>query len=161
MRPRSRRTQASNFSAPSYGSSGLLLRQIAALPHYIVLAFVGLGALVVWVIVQWVILFTAAYPRGMFDFVAGFVRWQTRVNGYAPALIDRYPPFTLDPSIAAPALTAPTLTAPTRAPAAWYPDPAGRHTHRYWDGAQWTAHVADDGRAGLDPLAGPGSPTQS
>ncbi len=161
----------SNFSTPSYGSSGLLLRQIAALPHYIVLVFLGLGAFIVWVIVQWVILFTAAYPRGMFDFVTGFVRWQTRVNGYALGLIDRYPPFTFDPSVAAPALaapaiataatTAPAITPPALAPAAWYPDPAGRHTHRYWDGTQWTAHVADDGRAGLDPLAGPGSPTQS
>lgn len=37
-------------------------------------------------------------------------------------------------------------------PAAWHPDPTGRHTHRYWDGAAWTAHVADDGRLALDPL---------
>jgi hypothetical protein len=37
-------------------------------------------------------------------------------------------------------------------PAAWHPDPTGRHTHRYWDGSAWTPHVADDGRLALDPL---------
>ncbi len=37
-------------------------------------------------------------------------------------------------------------------PAAWHPDPTGRHTHRYWDGTAWTPHVADDGRVALDPL---------
>lgn len=42
-------------------------------------------------------------------------------------------------------------------PAAWYPDPHGRHQHRYWDGSAWTDRVADDGQAGTDPatLAGP------
>ena len=34
----------------------------------------------------------------------------------------------------------------------WYPDPHGRHRHRYWDGAAWTEHVADDGTTGVDPL---------
>jgi hypothetical protein len=37
-------------------------------------------------------------------------------------------------------------------PAAWHPDPTGRHTHRYWDGTAWTPHVADDGLLALDPL---------
>ena len=37
------------------------------------------------------------------------------------------------------------MTGTGRAAAAWYPDPLGRHHHRYWDGEQWTAHVADDG----------------
>ena len=39
------------------------------------------------------------------------------------------------------------------APADWYPDPTGRHQHRYWDGTAWTHHVADNGEASLDPLA--------
>ncbi len=39
-----------------------------------------------------------------------------------------------------------------RFPPAWYPDPTGRHDHRWWDGAEWTAHVADAGRASTDPL---------
>ncbi len=33
----------------------------------------------------------------------------------------------------------------------WYPDPLGRHEHRYWDGVAWTGHVADRGATGLDP----------
>ncbi len=37
-------------------------------------------------------------------------------------------------------------------PPAWRPDPAGKHEHRYWDGAQWTHHVADAGVASTDPL---------
>ena len=38
-------------------------------------------------------------------------------------------------------------------PPGWFPDPTGRHDHRWWDGVAWTAHVADAGVAGLDPLA--------
>ncbi len=37
-------------------------------------------------------------------------------------------------------------------PPGWFPDPTGRHDHRWWDGAAWTQHVADAGIAGLDPL---------
>lgn len=53
-----------------------------------------------------------------------------------------------------------------RFPPAWYPDPTGRHDHRWWDGVEWTAHVADAGDVGSDPLptgtsldhrAGPGT----
>ncbi len=39
-------------------------------------------------------------------------------------------------------------------PAAWHPDPTGRHEHRYWDGDRWTEHVADAGVATTDPLDG-------
>ena len=45
-------------------------------------------------------------------------------------------------------------------PAAWYADPLGRHQYRYWDGASWTHHVADDGKTSLDPLEERGSPTE-
>jgi hypothetical protein len=38
------------------------------------------------------------------------------------------------------------------APAEWYPDPTGRHAHRYWDGSVWTGHVADNGVASYDSL---------
>ena len=117
----------------------------------------GVAIVVIWLIVQWIILFTAAYPRGMFDFVAGVVRWQTRVTAYTLGLVDRYPPFTLDASITATATAAPVVPL---APAQWYADLTGRHMHRYWDGAQWTAHVADDGRTAYDPLEGPGAGAQ-
>lgn len=47
------------------------------------------------------------------------------------------------------------MNAPVNPPR-WAPDPLGRHQYRYWDGAQWTEHVADDGRNSLDPpTAGP------
>ncbi|MFP4634905.1 MAG: DUF2510 domain-containing protein [Nitriliruptoraceae bacterium] len=42
-------------------------------------------------------------------------------------------------------------------PAAWHPDPTGRHEYRYWDGQQWTDHVADQGQASIDPVAGGGA----
>jgi len=105
-----------NFSSGSYG--GLILRQIAALPHLIVLAFIGIGAFVVWVVVQWVILFGGSYPQSLYDFTAGYVRWQTRVTGYTLGLSDRYPPFTFQPSLAG---SAPAW--PAAPPASWPPPP--------------------------------------
>lgn len=92
---------AYQFNFPTFSGSGLLLRQLAALPHYIVLAFVGIAAIVLWFIVQWVILFVARFPRGMWDVEAGYVRWYTRVNAYALGLVDRYPPFSMSPSLSA------------------------------------------------------------
>jgi len=134
-----------NFRLPSISVSGLLLRQIAALPHYIVLGILGVVTFVIWLVVQWVILFRGYYPRGMFDLVAGITRWQIRVSGYALGLTDRYPPFSFEPSL--------TVTTPPLAPGAWYPDPYGRHQHRFWDGVAWTPHVADQGHAAFDPIA--------
>jgi hypothetical protein len=142
-----------NFSGNA--GTGLLLRQIAALPHLIVLFVLGIAAFVLWVVAQWVILFSARFPRGMFGFVAGYVRWQTRVSASALGLSDRYPPFTLE---APPTReSGPPLPSAPLPPAQWYADPSGRHTHRYWDGAQWTPQVADDGRTASDPIDGPGS----
>jgi Domain of unknown function (DUF4389) len=89
------------FNSPSFGGSGLVLRQLAAIPHWIVLAFVGIAVFVLWFIVQWVILFVAHFPRGMWDIEAGYVRWYTRVNAYALGLVDRYPPFSMSPSLSA------------------------------------------------------------
>jgi hypothetical protein len=104
-----------NYNLQSWGGSGLLLRQIAALPHLIVLIFVGLAAFVLWIVVQWVILFVARFPRGMYDLVAGYVRWYARVNAYSLGLIDRYPPFSISPSV--------TTAGPGSRPAAPPPPP--------------------------------------
>jgi hypothetical protein len=86
----------------------LLLRVLAALPHEIIVFALGIAAFVVWLMVQWVILFAARYPRGLHDFVAGVTRWRTRVSAYTLGLVDRYPPFTFDPSLTESGATPPS-----------------------------------------------------
>jgi hypothetical protein len=114
-----------NFSS---GGSGLLLRQLAAIPHYIVLAFIGIAAFFIWFVVQWIILFVARYPAGLYEVTEGYMRWSTRVNAYVLGLIDRYPPFTLSPSLLAKAPPAapswPAAPAAGSWPAAPPPTPA-------------------------------------
>lgn len=63
------------------------------IPHGIALWLYGIGVYVVTFVAFWVILFTGKYPKGIFDFVVGFIRWQMRVNAYTMLLTDDYPPF--------------------------------------------------------------------
>jgi hypothetical protein len=73
-----------------------LVKWLLALPHYIALVALYLAAIVVVVIAWFLILFTGHYPRGLFDFVEGVIRWHNRVVAYAFILAtDRYPPFRL------------------------------------------------------------------
>jgi len=73
-----------------------LVKWFLAIPHYIVLAFLYLGAVLAVIAAWFAILFTGRYPRGLFDYVEGVMRWHNRVVGYAFALVtDRYPPFRL------------------------------------------------------------------
>jgi hypothetical protein len=73
-----------------------LVKWIMAIPHYIVLVFLGIAAFVVIIIAWFAILFTGNYPRSLFDFVVGVNRWSLRVSGYAFILVtDKYPPFSL------------------------------------------------------------------
>lgn len=73
-----------------------LVKWLLAIPHYIVLFFLALGALVAVVIAWFAILFTGRYPKALFDYVVGVGRWSLRVQAYAVLLVtDRYPPFSL------------------------------------------------------------------
>ena len=74
-----------------------LVKWFLAIPHYILLLFLGIAAVVCVIIAWFAILFTGRYPRGMFDFVTGVMRWSLRVTAYAFLLVtDRYPPFSLN-----------------------------------------------------------------
>lgn len=73
-----------------------LVKWLLALPHYLVLLGLWIGAIVVWVIAWFAILFTGRYPRSLFDYMVGVGRWGLRVQAYAFLLVtDRYPPFSL------------------------------------------------------------------
>jgi Domain of unknown function (DUF4389) len=73
-----------------------LVKWFLAIPHWILLGFLYLGAIVVVILAWFAILFTGRYPRGLFDYVEGVARWQNRVVGYAVVLVtDDYPPFRL------------------------------------------------------------------
>jgi hypothetical protein len=75
-----------------------LVKWFLAIPHYIVLFFLYIGALVVVIVAWFAILFTGRYPRELFDYVEGVIRWHNRVVGYAFILVaDEYPPFRLRP----------------------------------------------------------------
>ena len=74
-----------------------LVKWLLAIPHYIVLTFLGIIAMVLLVLAWFAILFTGRYPRGMFGFVLGVGRWALRVQAYAILLTtDRYPPFSFE-----------------------------------------------------------------
>jgi hypothetical protein len=75
-----------------------LVKWILAIPHFIVLFFLDLGAVVAVIFAWFAIVFTGGYPRGLFTFVEGVLRWHNRVVAYAVVLVtDQYPPFRLAP----------------------------------------------------------------
>ena len=75
-----------------------LVKWLLAIPHYVVLFFLGIGAFFAVIGAWFVILSTGRYPRSLFTYVEGVHRWYNRVTGYAFTLVtDRYPPFQLKP----------------------------------------------------------------
>jgi hypothetical protein len=73
-----------------------LVKWLLAIPHYIVLIFLCIAAVVAVIVAWFAVIFTGRYPRAIFDFVEGVLRWGLRVEAYAWLLVtDRYPPFSL------------------------------------------------------------------
>ena len=82
-----------------------LLKWLLGIPHYIILAFLWIAFVVVWIIAFFAILFTAKFPRGLFNFNVGVLRWTWRVGFYSYEALgtDKYPPFSLAPDDSYPA----------------------------------------------------------
>ena len=73
-----------------------IVKWFLAIPHFIILGFLVIGAFFAVIIAWFAILFTGQYPKGLFDFVVGVGRWGLRVYAYAILLVtDQYPPFSL------------------------------------------------------------------
>ncbi len=85
---------------PDKLSRGWLLLKVffgwfyVGIPHYIILGLYGIAVSIVTFIAFFAILFTGKYPRGMFDFVVGYMRWSNNVTAYLGLLRDEYPPFS-------------------------------------------------------------------
>ena len=82
---------------PALGLWLWLVKWLLAIPHFIVLIFVWIALLILTVIAFFAILFTGKYPRGIFDFNVGVLRWTWRVGYYSYGALatDKYPPFSL------------------------------------------------------------------
>lgn len=86
-----------NVEYPEELSKGLVLvKWLLIIPHSIMLSFYALAVACTTFVAWWAILFTGKYPKSLFDFAVGYLRWLTRVNCYIWLLRDEYPPFESD-----------------------------------------------------------------
>ena len=75
-----------------------LVKWLLAIPHWVVLIVLLVVTVFVWIVAWFAILFTGRYPRGLFDFMVGVLRWGNRIGAYSIIMsTDRYPPFRLGP----------------------------------------------------------------
>jgi hypothetical protein len=72
-----------------------LVKWLLAIPHFVVLIFVGIGAFFVAIFGFFAVLFTGRWPRGAFDYMVGTFRWGYRVAAYVHLMVDAYPPFSM------------------------------------------------------------------
>lgn len=86
--------EVSPGGSPTVGSA--LLRLIYSIPSAIVLALLGIVAVVIWVIAAIMVLAQESYPEGLYNFQLGVMRWQARLLAYHASLVEPYPPFSLD-----------------------------------------------------------------
>jgi hypothetical protein len=85
-----------SIEAPEQLSRGLIfVKWLLAIPHYIVLLFLGMAAFLAWIVGVIAVLFTGAWPAGIRDFLVGVNRWTYRVTAYLYLMRDEYPPFAL------------------------------------------------------------------
>ena len=73
----------------------IFVKWLIAIPHYVVLQILWLIAFLFWFIGWFAILFTGRFPKGMFDFIVGVMRWNYRVSGYTSLLRDEFPPYSM------------------------------------------------------------------
>jgi uncharacterized membrane protein len=71
----------------------IFFRGVMAIPHFIWLMIYGIGFFFAVFIAWWAIVFTGKWPKGLYDFSAGFLRYSTRVMAYYMCVVDEYPPF--------------------------------------------------------------------
>lgn len=81
---------------PEYSRFMPLIKWLLLIPHYVVLVFLGIGAMFVAFLAFFATLFTGKYPEGMWNYMVGVHRWALRVIGYHMLISDQYPPFTLE-----------------------------------------------------------------
>ncbi len=74
----------------------IFVKWLLAIPHFIALFFLGIGAYVVLILSAFAVLITGNYPEGMFNFMVGVLRWGLRVGAYLCYMTDAYPPFSLE-----------------------------------------------------------------